>query len=40
MNVRTFHDGWSCIYIRCSTSWIVIRIRIPFDGIFLISVDI
>ena len=32
--------GWSCIYSRCSTSWMVTWIHIPLDEIFLIPVDI
>ena len=29
--------GWSCIYSRCHTSWMVIRIRSHWLGYFLLS---
>ena len=28
--------GWSCIYSRCATSWMVIRIRSHWLGYFLL----
>ena len=28
--------GWSCIYSRCPTSWMVIRIRSHWLGYFLL----
>ena len=32
--------GWPCIYSRCSTSWMVIRIHSHWMGYFLSIIDI